>query len=98
MPLRLPDSPPVDPADLRMVLKIFALFGVLTALGTWAAGYVSVPHGWRLASAAAAATLVVAVVGLRRTGRGVTWRGVGSLLAIWGLIVLANLLAEVRLW
>ena len=98
MPFRMPSSPPVDRTELLSALANLALFGLLTAVGTWAAGRAGVPPGWRLASGAAAAAPVVGLVHLRRTARPVTWRRVAALLAVWAWIGLANWLADVRFW
>lgn len=85
-------------AELVEQALIFGAFAVLVAIGTWVAGVIGVQIGWRLAAGGCAATVLVAVAALARKREQPTLKWLAAVVVICGLILLANALAEVRLW
>lgn len=84
--------------ELVELLIIFAAAVVFTALGTWVAGSLDVKVGWRLAAGACGATVVIATARLLYYRQRPTLKWFAAVAAICGLIVIANALADTKLW
>lgn len=91
------DSREISRAKTELGILLGGMFALTTA-GTWLAGRLGVPFGWRLAGAACVAVTIVGSARLAYHRRAPTWRWFGAIVALWGLILLTNALADVRLW
>lgn len=88
----------VSGAELLELALLAGAFLLLAALGTWAGRFVGVPAGWRLAAGACVAIPIVGGLRLARYRQAPTWRWFGALLALWGLVAVANVTADIRFW
>ena len=88
----------VSGAELLELALLLAGFILLTALGTWGSALVGSPPGWRLAAGACFAIPILGAIRLAHRREAPTWRWFAALLALWGMVVLTNLAAEVRFW
>jgi uncharacterized membrane protein AbrB (regulator of aidB expression) len=95
---RIPGDRALSGYELMEVFIVFAGAALVTALGTWIAGFVGVPVGWRLAAGACAAVLVVASARLGWYRQPVTARWLGMVVLLWVAIMITNALADVRFW
>src|SRR5687768_14519603 len=93
-----PGHRPVTRHELVEAAIIVAVGLVVTAVSTWLAGRLGVPVGWRLAAGACAAIFIVSLGRLAYYRRPPTLRWWGALLALWAMVLLTNLTAEVRFW
>jgi uncharacterized membrane protein AbrB (regulator of aidB expression) len=95
---RIPGDRALGGSELLEVFLVFAGAALVTALGTWIAGLVGVPIGWRLAAGACAAVLVVASARLAWYRLPVTASWLGMVVLLWAAIMITNALADVRFW
>ena len=98
VPTSHPGHRPVSRRDLAEVGVLGIAVLALTTAATWLGGRLAVPVGWRLAVGACVAIFVAGSARLAYYGVRPSWRWWGALVALWVLIVLANALADVRLW
>ena len=93
-----PGSRGVTRAEITEVAILAVGTAFLASAGVWLAGWLGVAPGWRLAVALCIAVLVVGSGRLLYYRRAPGWRWVVAVLAIWGMILASNALAEVRFW
>ena len=93
-----PGNRPVSKLDFAEVAIIGAALLLLTTAAAWLGGRLGVPVGWRLAVGACVAIFIVGSARLAYYRARPSWRWWGALVALWLMILLANVSAEVRLW
>ena len=93
-----PGKREVSRAEITEAAVLLGGAGVLTIAGTSLAARVGVAPGWQLATAACGAVLVVGAARLVYYKRAPSWRWLAAMAALWALILVANGVADVRLW